>query len=90
MAAASQYIGVAEAGRHCRLRLQAVVVFLFFFFFPRVWAREDKIGAFLWGEVNTNMVGTDRISHQSCKRARDTFLQQVLGSSETHDRWICC
>lgn len=87
MAAASQYIRVAEAGRHCRLRLQAVVVCVCVFSFSRVATREDVIGAFFcggWGEVNTNMVSTDGISHRSCKRTCDTFLQQVLGGSETH------
>lgn len=87
MAAASQYIRVAAAGRHCRLRLQAVVVLFFF-------QGRDKGGCnwsfFVGVGVNTNMVSTDGISHQSCKRTCDTSLQQVLGGSETHGRRICC
>lgn len=51
MAAARQYIRVAEAGRHCRLRLQAVVVVVCacVCFFSRVATREDVIGAFFCG-----------------------------------------
>lgn len=67
MAAASQYIMGAEAGRHCRLRLQAC------FFFFRVGTREDANGALGGrgggggGDVNTSSVAVMKLVIRAVK-----------------------